>query len=106
MLSWLQKEFILFWEFNIGEARGRMSACIQIKKQREVRFCSKVLYLKIQLAVSHPAQSQWAFVLLYKDLTGKELQRTSIFISDGRQLNQKEGNRIEIGLEYFIIVSQ
>lgn len=35
-----------------------MSACIQIQKQREIRFWSKVPYLKVQLAVSHPAQLQ------------------------------------------------
>ena len=34
ILTQLQKEFILFWGLNTGEARGEMSACIQIKKQK------------------------------------------------------------------------
>lgn len=87
-----------------------MSACIQVEKQWEVRFWSKVPYLEVN----------WQWVILHshneplylpsgfctKISQGKEMQRTPILILDGRQLNQKEEDRIEVGFEYFIIISQ
>lgn len=57
-LFWPKKEFIPFGEFKLGQERERMSACIQIKKQRKIRFWNKVLYSKVQMAVSHSAQLQ------------------------------------------------
>ena len=73
--------FFLFLRILNRTRKERMSACIQIKKQRKVRFGSKVPYLKVRLAMSHPTQSQWAFVLtqwlLYKDLTRQKAAKST-----------------------------
>lgn len=96
-LFWPKKEFIPFWEFKLGQERERMSACIQIKKQRKIRFWNKVLYSKVQMAVSHSAQLQWAFVLtkwlLYKDLTRKRTEENTHF--HFTEMTTKSERRVE-----------
>lgn len=107
-----KKSSNLVSEFKIEIAIGRISASIQIKKQREERFQSTVPYLKFS----------WEWIILHnhneplylpsgfctKISQGKELQRMPVLISDGGQLNQKKADRIEEGfwiLHYFITVT-